>query len=332
VSSQARAPGVLRRKFMAHDSIPSVDLEDYTRDEQSRRRFVEGVGSSLRDVGFFAVRNHAVAPALLEASYAEARAFFALPAANKARYDSKPRQGQRGYTRFGTEQAKDAQVPDLKEFFQIGCTKVPDDHAVHALYGANIWPDQDRPGFRPAMTALYEALDELGATLLEACALFIGERADLFRSMATESDTILRIIHYPPLGGQVQAGAVRAAAHEDINLITLLPGSTADGLEILRRDGSWLPIRAHSEEIVVDSGDMLQAISNGLFRSTTHRVVNPDDRASDRYSLPVFIHPRATVDLTPLSSCIAQTGGSVNFPRQTAGEYLARRLREIGLG
>ena len=238
---------------------------------------------------------------------------------------------QRGHTPFGREHAKDAQAPDLKEFYQIGRTNVPDDHAVHARYGANIWPTADLATFRPAMTALYEALDDLGATLLEACALFIGERADLFRGMAEASDTILRVIHYPPLAQDTAANAVRAAAHEDINFITLLPGSTADGLEILRRDGSWLPIRAHAQEIVVDSGDMLQAISNGLFRSTTHRVVNPEDRARDRYSMPVFIHPRAEVDLTPLSSCVARTGGVVNFPRQTAGEYLARRLREIGL-
>ncbi len=316
---------------MAEQSIPSVDLQDYTRDDASRARFIETVGGSLRDVGFFAVHNHGVDQSLLERAYQEARAFFALPAEVKGRYNSARAHGQRGHTPFGREHAKDAQAPDLKEFYQVGRTNVPDSHPVHAQYGANVWPDAELPSFRPAMTALYEALDGLGAVLLEACALFIGERADLFRGMAEQSDSILRVIHYPPLADNTDEKAVRAAAHEDINLITLLPGSTADGLEILRRDGSWLPIRAHAREIVVDSGDMLQAISNGLFRSTTHRVVNPEDRARDRYSLPVFIHPRAEVDLTPLSSCVARTGGVVNFPRQTAGEYLARRLREIGL-
>jgi isopenicillin N synthase-like dioxygenase len=316
---------------MAEDSIPSVDVQDYTRGGESRARFVETVGTSLRDVGFFAVHNHRIDQALLENAYGQARAFFALASEVKARYNSAAAHGQRGHTPFGREHAKDAQAPDLKEFYQIGRTNVPDDHPVHARYGANIWPDADLADFRPAMTALYEALDQVGAVLLEACALFIGERADLFRAMAEASDTILRVIHYPPLGPEPEANAVRAAAHEDINLITLLPGSTADGLEILRRDGTWLPIRAHAEEIVVDSGDMLQTISNGLFRSTTHRVVNPEDRSRDRYSMPVFIHPRADVDLSPLSSCVARTGGVVNFPRQTAGEYLARRLKEIGL-
>jgi isopenicillin N synthase-like dioxygenase len=316
---------------MAEDSIPSVDFTDYQRGGEARQRFIEQVGTALRDVGFFAVHNHGVSQDLLETAYGQAREFFALPADVKARYDSAPAQGQRGHTRFGTEHAKDARTADLKEFYQIGCTHVPDDHAVHRRYGPNVWPDRELPGFRPALTALYESLEALGATLLESCAAFIGEAPQLFRDMAHESDTILRVIHYPPIPDGVETDAVRAAAHEDINLITLLPGSTADGLEILRRDGTWLPIRANAREIVVDSGDMLQATTNGLFRSTTHRVVNPHDRARDRYSLPVFIHPRGDVDLTPLQSCIARTGGEARFPRQTAGEYLHRRLREIGL-
>jgi isopenicillin N synthase-like dioxygenase len=316
---------------MAEDSIPSVDLSEFQRGGAARERFIEQVGTALRDVGFFAVHNHGVSADLLEAAYTSARQFFTLPDDVKARYDSGKASGQRGHTRFGTEHAKDARTADLKEFYQIGCTKVPDDHAVHRRYGPNVWPDRELPEFRPALTALYEGLDGLGATLLEACAVFIGEPANLFRDMAQESDTILRVIHYPPLREDAEPDAVRAAAHEDINLITLLPGSTADGLEILRRDGTWLPIRANAREIVVDSGDMLQAITNGLFRSTTHRVVNPHDRARDRYSMPVFIHPRSEVDLTPLPSCIARTGGEARFPRQTAGEYLHRRLREIGL-
>lgn len=317
---------------MVEDSIPSVDFQDYLRGGEARARFVEKVGGSLRDVGFLALYNHGVADELLASAYREARTFFALPDEVKARYDSQAHSGQRGHTSFGREHAKDASAPDLKEFYQIGRTNVPDDHPVHARYGANVWPDAEVPGFRPTMTSLYEALDQLGGAILEACALFIGERADLFRAMAEESDTILRVIHYPPLSEDTPPNAVRAAAHEDINFITLLPGSTADGLEIQRRDGTWLPIRAHAREIIVDSGDMLQAITNGLYRSTTHRVVNPVDRTGDRYSMPVFIHPRSEVDLTPLSSCVARTGGVVKFPRQTAGEYLAQRLREIGLG
>jgi isopenicillin N synthase-like dioxygenase len=313
-------------------SIPSVNFDDYRQGGAARERFVAQVGTALRDVGFFSVHGHGLPDSLFEDAYAEARKFFALPADAKAPFDSKPYNGQRGHTHFGREHAKDATAPDLKEFYQVGRTNVADDHKVHGAYGPNVWPKAEVPGFQGAMTALYEGLDGLGGALLEACATFIGEPEGLFRDMATESDTILRIIHYPPIQAGTDAQAVRAAAHEDINFITLLPGATADGLELLGRDGSWLPIRADFRDIVVDSGDMLQAISNGLFRSTTHRVVNPDNHARERYSMPVFIHPRSEIDLTPLQSCVAKTGGKALFPRQTAGEYLARRLREIGLG
>ncbi len=301
-------------------NIPVVDLR------APRREIVEAVGASLADIGFFAVANHGVDEQLTRAAYEAARAFFALPQATKDRYHLPHGKGQRGYTGFGTEQAKDARTPDLKEFWQVGRVGVPDDHPVHRPYGPNLWPDAEVPAFRRAIGALYQRLDALGAILLEACAEYIGEAPSLFRDWCTDSDTIVRVIYYPPVGGDAPRGAVRSAAHEDINLITLLSGATAEGLELLQRDGTWRAIHTGFDTIVVDAGDMLQNATNGLYKSTTHRVVNPDDAGSDRFSMPCFIHPRKDVDLSPLPSC-----GPARFPSLTAGEYLDQRLREIGL-
>ena len=167
--------------------------------------------------------------------------------------------------------------------------------------------------------------------LLEACAAFLDEPAGRFRDMTEGSDTIVRVLYYPPVPPSAPPGAVRSAAHEDINLITLLSGATAEGLELLRRDGSWMPVHTGFDTIVVDAADMLQNVTNGLYRSTTHRVVNPPDAASERFSMPCFVHARLDVDLSPLPSCVARTGGAPRYPRITAGEYLAQRLREIGL-
>ena len=312
-------------------NIPVVDLRDWRAGGDAHRRFVRGVGESLADIGFFAVANHAIDEDMTHAAYRAARAFFGLPPEVKAGYIQAGAKGQRGYTGFGKEHAKDAQAADLKEFWQIGRTDVPDDHPVHRPYGPNLWPDDAVPGFRAVMTALYEGLDRLGAELLEACAEYIEEPVGLFRDAAVASDTIVRVLYYPPVRPDVPPGAVRSAAHEDINLITLLSGATAEGLELLRRDGTWMPVHTGFDTIVVDAGDMLQNLTNGLYRSTTHRVVNPADATSDRYSMPCFIHPRKEVDLTPLPSCVARTGGEVRYQRISAGDYLEQRLREIGL-
>jgi isopenicillin N synthase-like dioxygenase len=262
----------------------------------------------------------------MDRSYAVARKFFHLPAATKARYHDPAKKGQRGFTGMGTEHARDALAADLKEFWQLGRPGVP-----HPTYGDNLAP-VEVPDFAPTFTALYQRLDELGDVLLQACAAYIGEPADRFSAMAKGSDTIVRVLFYPPVGAHVAPGAVRSAAHEDINLITLLSGATAEGLELLRRDGSWMPVHTGFDTIVVDSGDMLQNVTNGLYKSTTHRVVNPADAGSERFSIPCFVHARLDVDLTPLASCLARTGGVAKYPSLTAGAYLEQRLREIGLG
>jgi isopenicillin N synthase-like dioxygenase len=307
-------------------NIPVVDLGDWNEGAAARHRFVTTLGESLADTGFFAVRNHGVSDALLQRAYQVAAEFFHKPADIKARYHDAAKKGQRGYTGMGKEHAKDSQAADLKEFWQVGRPGWN-----HPLWGDN--PEvPEVPDFVSTLTELYRKLDELGGVLLRAAALYIDEPIDRFAELANRSDTIVRILYYPPVGKDVPPGAVRAAAHEDINLITLLSGATSEGLELLRRDGTWMPVHTGFDTIVVDSGDMLQNLTNGLYKSTTHRVVNPADASSERYSMPCFVHARAEVDLTPLPSCVARTGGEPRYPRITAGEYLEQRLREIGLG
>lgn len=317
---------------MSTQNIPVVDLSDWFAGEAGVAKVVSTVGEALSDTGFFAVKNHAISAELTQSAYRVAQQFFHLHRDVKAAYFSAEKKGQRGYTGYGREHAKDSAAPDLKEFWQIGRPDVPDDHPVHSLYGPNYWPDRESPEFRAVMTRLYLGLDELGKILLEAAALYLGEQPRLFRDMVEGSDTIVRVLYYPPVAADVPAGAVRSAAHEDINLITLLSGATAEGLELLRRDGSWMPVHTGFDTIVVDAGDMLQNLTNGLYKSTTHRVVNPGDSHSERFSMPCFIHPRTEVDLTPLQSCLARTGGVKRYPDVSAGEFLIQRLKEIGLG
>ncbi len=316
---------------MSESSLPVVDLRDWYAGGAARDRFTATVGDSLADIGFFALDHHGVAEDLTRRAYQAARDFFHLPPDVKAGYHRAGAKGQRGYTGFGTEHARDSSAPDLKEFWQVGRTGVPDDHPVHRPYGPNLWPDDTVADFRAAMSSLYQALAGLGGICLEACARYLGEPARTFAAMGDDSDTIVRVIYYPPTVG-APPGAVRSAAHEDINLITLLSGATAEGLELRRRDGTWMPIHVSFDHIVVDSGDMLQSVTNGLFKSTTHRVVNPRDASSERFSMPCFIHPRKDVDLTPIPTAIARTGGTARYPAVSAGEYLDQRLREIGLG
>jgi isopenicillin N synthase-like dioxygenase len=310
---------------MTSQNIPVVDLGDWNEGGAARQRFITTVGESLADIGFFAVRNHGVPDALMSRAYDVAKQFFHLPADVKQRYHHPEKRGQRGFTGMGKEHARDAEAADLKEFWQVGRPGTP-----HPQYGDNLAP-AEVPAFAPTFDELYRSLDSLGDVLLRACATYIAEPEDTFSKMAQRSDTIVRVLYYPPVGPKVPPGAVRSAAHEDINLITLLSGATAEGLELLRRDGSWMAVHTGFDTIVVDSGDMLQNVTNGLYKSTTHRVVNPGDATSERFSIPCFIHARLDVDLTPLPSCIARTGGTATYPSVTAGAYLEQRLREIGL-
>ena len=314
---------------MARDSIPTLDLREYTDgDTQSRTNFVQKMGEALEDIGFFALTGHGIPLGDIDKAYSVSETFFNLDDDTKMRWNQST--NQRGYVPFGIEHAKDNPAPDLKEFWQTGRT-LPDTHHLKEEYAANIWPDADCPEFGPAIDGLYIQMEELSRKLLEVCSVYLGKGPDWLPDMATDGNTILRVLHYPALGADVPEGAVRSAQHEDINFITLLVGATADGLEVMDHDGEWITVQGNHEHIIVDSGDMLQNLTNGLFNAVTHRVVNPPDATSDRYSMPLFTHPRDDVDLTPRPEFIQRTGGEVLFPSISAGEFLRQRLIEIGL-
>lgn len=309
-------------------TIPVADLLDFTSGDADRRaKFVSTVGEALEDIGFFALENHGVDHSLIRSSYDLAAEFFDLDTDAKRAYEKDSFQGQRGYTSFGKEHAKGQPAPDLKEFWHVG-REMADAERPDGMR-PNVWPGE-LPKFQPTMLELYRQLDACAASLLEACSIYLGEDAALLPDAANGGDTILRIIHYPPVEPDANPASIRAGAHEDINFITLLCESTDAGLELLERDGTWRPIHSLGGQIIVDSGDMIQNLTNGRFKSTTHRVVNPNNDRSRRFSMPFFVHPRPEVDLTPLASCGGVQDGS-EYKSMTAREYLLQRLREIGL-
>lgn len=312
-------------------TIPVVDMRHWTAgDDATRARFIQDVGDALKEYGFLRVRGHAVVPGVIDPAYAAARAFFSLPEATKQSYCVRGGGGERGYTPFGAEHAKDTPTPDLKEFWHTG-REVSTDHPLSAVYPPNLWPSQVA-AFQPSMLAMYSALESVAADMLEVVARYLGEAPDALTSIATDGNSILRALHYPPLHDvEVAEGAVRAAAHEDINLITLLVTSSHSGLEILRRDGAWLAVNAEPGEILMDSGDMLGRITNNLIAATTHRVVNPSEDRSERFSMPFFVHPRPEAILRVFDSC---RGEGMPEPAAdiTGYSFLQERLKEIGLG
>lgn len=313
-------------------SIPVVNLEDFLSDDPVKRdAFVQVLGKALTDLGFFAVTHHGVDSQLIKRCYGLCEAFFTQPDEVKCKSERPELKGQRGFTSFGRESAKDAKAADLKEYFHVG-RELDDRHPELSKYGPNIWPSPpDVPDvFRASFLDLYSQLEACAKHLLEACALYLEQPQSLFADMSRDGDTILRIIHYPPIPEDSEPSAMRAAAHEDINLITLLCEATDGGLELLQRDGTWRPIHALDGQIVVDAGDMLQNLTNGILKSTTHRVVNPDNNRSRRFSMPFFVHPRGDVDLSPLSACIEKQGEQT-YPNISAGDYLLQRLHEMGL-
>lgn len=303
-------------------TIPVLSLQDFVQGSPTQQQtFVNELGQALEAIGFLALTDHGIDAPLIQSAYATAEAVFTLPDEVKQQYEQRALRGQRGFTAFGREHAKDSPHPDLKEFWHIG----PEHMQPH-----NLWP-AEIPLFQPTMLALFEQLDRCAQVLLEACALYLDLPRDWLSQAAIDSPTLLRVLHYPPVPAASPPAQMRAAAHEDINLITLLCEATAPGLELRQTDGTWLPIAAIPGQIIVDTGDMLQNLTNGLFKSTTHRVTNPEGDRDRRFSLPFFVHPRPAVDLSPLASCVARTGGAPQFPSLTAGEYLTQRLREIGL-
>lgn len=281
------------------------------------------VGAALREVGFLNLVDHGVTDELIAGAYAAAQDFFARPEAEKRRFTVAGALGQRGYTATGGEKAAGAAAADLKEFYQIGPPE-PD-----APGGPNVWPDD---AFRDAVEPLYAALRSAALRVAAAVSEDLGLGADFLPDRIAGGESILRLIHYPPVPANAPPAATRAAAHADINLLTLLVGATSAGLEIESRDGSgWLPVVAEPGQIVADSGDMLQNLTGGVIRSTVHRVVNPPGAAAReaRLSLPFFCHPRPDVDLTPLDLPGATPD---RFRPLTAGEFLTERLNAIRPG
>jgi len=311
-------------------SIPVVSLKHFTHGTpRDKENFVSTLGNALTDLGFFSVEDHGVDMKLIDKAYAIAHEFYELPEAKKLKYEDLKLKGQRGYTSIGREHAKDSKAGDLKEFWHVG-RELSAGHPLSKVYPSNLWPTEI-PEFKTVFLELFRQLETCAMTLLEACALYIGENKDRFTSIATDGDSILRVIHYPPVLPEHNPASIRAGAHEDINLITLLCEATSGGLELLQRDGSWRAINALRGQIVCDTGDMIQNLTNGVLRSTTHRVINPDNSREQRFSMPFFVHPRGEASLNPLQSCINRQGGNKTYRDITAGEYLLERLREIGL-
>ena len=311
-------------------NIPVVNLADFiSGSEQQKKEFVQQLGHAFEETGFVAVKNHSIPDSLIAELYQHVQEFFAMPTATKKTYEIPGLAGQRGYTSFGQEHAKGFDAPDLKEFFQFG-QEVTDGDPVKNEYPANVTVNEV-PAFTPTLLKAYRAFEQSGNALLQAIALYLGLDEHYFDQYVHNGNSILRAIYYPPIT-QEPKSAIRAEQHEDINLITLLVGASADGLEILTKKNEWLGVTSLPEQIVVNVGDMLQRLTNNRLRSTTHRVVNPPKEkwSSPRFSIPYFLHPRSTMSLACLDSCI-DAEHPKEYEDYTAGEYLDERLREIGL-
>lgn len=315
---------------MSKRVIPTVDLSQYiSGDADQRADFVAQIGNAFHEIGFVAVKNHGISPELIQKFYDSANAFFALDVDTKRNYEVAGLAGQRGYTSFGTEHAKQSKVADLKEFFQLG-QYVAADHPLKELYPDNVQV-AEKPEFAQLGKELYQSFEKAGAHLLKAIAVFLDLPESYFDDRIKDGNSILRAIHYPPIREEPKS-AIRAEQHEDINLITLLVGASAGGLQLLNMEDEWLPIMPEDGEIVINVGDMLQRLTNNYLKSTTHRVVNPpkEEWHKPRLSIPFFLHPKSSMDLTCLADCVTEERPLAYDPI-TAGEYLDERLREIGL-
>lgn len=306
--------------------VPVLDLERLETDGDA---LVAEAGRAYREYGFCGFSNHGIPDDVIAGAYRAFRAFFALPEAVKLRYRSAAG-GQRGYTPFAVEQARDQAVPDLKEFWHVG-REMGGDNPCPDILQPNVWP-QEIADFRSRALALYDRLDRLGGRILGIIARSLGLAPRWFDPHVRYGNSILRAIHYPPVTGRVP-GAVRAARHEDINLITLLLGSEEEGLQILARDGSWVPVTSIANTVVVNIGDMMQRLTNHVLPSTPHRVINPPGAKSDepRYSIPFFLHPNPDFEIRTLPGCITPDNPDRYPGPITANEFLEQRLREIKL-
>ena len=314
---------------MKRSSIPSVDLNLFrSSNPHDKNEFVQAIGSAYSDIGFVAIDNHGIDYELIDELYRQMEEFFGLDIKTKRKYEN-VFGGQRGYTSFGKEHAKDSNKGDLKEFWHFGQILKEDD-PLRAEYPDNVLVDE-LPKFNDVGLRSYKIFQDTGKLILQSLALYLDLDEHYFDEWVERGNSILRPIYYPPITSAPE-GAVRAGAHEDINLITLLVGASAGGLEVQDREGNWIPANAKEDQIVVNVGDMLQRLSNNRLRSTTHRVVNPPKElwSTPRYSVPFFLHPQSAMPLNCLENCIDEAHPKA-YEDITAGDYLIERLKEIGL-
>jgi isopenicillin N synthase-like dioxygenase len=315
---------------MSHHTIPIVDLSDYTSGDATKKaNFVKAIGQAYEEFGFVSVTNHGIPDEVVSEYYRCVEEFFALPTDEKIKYEIKELAGQRGYTSFGREHAKGSEAPDLKEFWQMGQI-IEDGDPIKSEYPDNVQVNEIT-NFNELGEKLYKSFEKTGTVMLRAIANFLHLDENYFDKHVHNGNSILRAIHYPPISSEPKS-AIRAEQHEDINLITLLVGASAEGLQLLDKKNEWLPITAPEGCIIVNVGDMLQRLTNNKLSSTTHRVVNPKRELwhTHRYSIPFFMHPRSEMDLTCLESCV-DANNPLHYEPITAGDYLTERLIEIGL-
>ena len=312
----------------ALESVPVIDIQHY-HNPATKDRFIKELGDAMKYYGFVRVKGHQVDPSITGPAYDVATRFFAQQDDIKNNYIVEGGAGQRGFTPYLSESAKGNDKPDLKEFWHVGRELEPNDE-LFPLYPRNLWP-KEISDFKEAMLDLYQSLEETSDILLKGLALYMDQDENAFTDLTDKGNTILRSLYYPALDGvEVIPGAIRAAAHEDINFITLLITSSASGLQLLTREGVWLDVEAEVGEIVADVGDMLSRVTNGFLPSTTHRVVNPDDSTTARYSMPFFVHPRPDSMLSVLENCKGE--GFPEPPVDITGiDFLNERLEELGL-
>ncbi len=306
--------------------VPELSLLSYVNGTtQDQIKFVDDIMYGLKEYGFIILKDHTVSQTKIDLAYELTKNLFNLSLDKKMNYKQK-NGGQRGYTPFKVEHAKDSTHPDLKEFWHVG-RDLALDSEYNGVYPDNIWPSEIL-NFKETFQEFYRSMDLTSGILLEAIGKGLDTPTGFFNSMIKDGNSILRMIHYPPTKGEDTLNSVRSAAHGDINLITMLVGATDSGLQLLDRDGTWLDVNSKPGEIVVDTGDMMERLTNGVLPSTIHRVINPSNDSSARYSMPFFVHPHSKASLKCLPTCI---GKGEKYSEITAGDFLIQRLREIGL-
>lgn len=307
--------------------VPTLSLKSYTEgDKADQVKFIDNLYIGIKDYGFIVLKDHDVDQSLFDEAYEILAQFYKLPTEVKMKYAGAAG-GQRGYTPFGKEHAKDSPVMDLKEFWHVG-REVAATHKFAKYYPNNVWPDEV-PRFKTVFSQLYKSLDEAGRAMLQALTFPLEVPQNYFDYMVEDGNSILRLLHYPPIPAGTDPRCLRAAPHEDINLITILPAATTSGLQLKDRDGTWLDVDGQPGELIVDAGDMLSRATNEVIPSTTHQVINnPEAGSKSRYSMPFFMHPHPEAILSCIPSC---KGDGAKYPDISSHDFLMQRLREIGL-